>query len=726
MDRSPSPTFLMAAAIGSALLGQFFMAQKDSASSLFGGCFFYFLSVPLFVSSIRSEKKTGVLDAPLPPLAETLFFAGAMMVALFFRLFRLNFFPSSIFTDQAFNGWAALRILHEGWVPVLGDYDRSNGVLTYCYLLAAWFKWVPPSQVTYWLFTVIQGLLFLPLFYWAVRLLSGPRIALAALFILGVMRWQVTFCRNGHIAVQVPLFLAGALVGWLYGLKAARRPWVGFMASALCTGAALGTYQAAKATLILMAVYATFEWARGGFPGKARAAHLLPAVAVLVPFAWPLLADFLKTGDLTHRPDTSIFPWIWQGGLSRIILQVSKTALMFNRSGDLEGLLNIPGHRMLDDVTGIFFILGFSLCLLRIFRREYFYPLAGMAVFCLPALLTHAPAGASRALGTTPFVAWLAALALEAFHKKLNSLNPGAALKVGSLLAGLALGSMALENFYDYFVLEARNPQCRGDAFSTEGSAAGRAIARFGNGYEYYMASHFYGRYDVLFLAYSQKDHLHPLDLPQDLAPPPPPTSRGLFFILDEGKGGVLEILRDLYPEGRMETYTDLEGAPRVHFYRVPPAAIAADAQKARTFLSKPFGLKGEYFLSPAAKGPPSAVRQDPVLNFTFRNDFPVQGFPPLAAVWSGLLETPASGFYRFLGLTYDSAEMSLDGKKIFSKGSTESADFFLSKGFHHIHVTFRKTSGTDTAFSLLWKKPGNNGFELVPYKAFQGTFSSH
>ena len=66
----------------------------------------------------------------------------------------------------------------------------------------------------------------------------------------------------------------------------------------------------------------------------------------------------------------------------------------------------------------------------------------------------------------------------------------------------------------------------------------------------------------------------------------------------------------------------------------------------------------------------PDLVRREALINFTFRDDFPVPGFSPFTGHWSGVLMAPVTGPYRFLGLTTDDCRLLLDGQEVlFSVG---------------------------------------------------------
>ncbi len=183
---------------------------------------------------------------------------------------------------------------------------------------------------------------------------------------------------------------------------------------------------------------------------------------------------------------------------------------------------------------------------------------------------------------------------------------------------------------------------------------------------------------------------------------------------------GLLTLLQQVYPGGETEFSRDSVGHAVVYFYRVSArqAAQAADALKGT--LKPNMGLTGIYRRTLNWNSPPSLVHADPLINFTFRNDFPVDQFPPLSVWWTGQLEIPKTGTYQFLFLTTDQAKLKIGKETVLSSSNRESGNWFFKKGPQKINVFFQKSKGVDTALSLLWMKPGDGKFEVIPYSAFR------
>jgi hypothetical protein len=709
----------LAAVLILAAIAQFLIIQRNNPATLLPGLLLYGLSIGVFIRNIprpvagETEKNISL------GLWEVGFFLFILILAIGIRVYKYDFFPTGVFMDEACSGWGGLMVSHERFNILAHWKDLNSVVPTMAYMAAAWFSFLKPTQANFLFFSVTVTLLAFPFIYWTFRQLAGPRTALLTLFFLAVSRWHITYSRTGHPAGDILLYIFGSLSFWIYGLRSGKK-WV-FIPAALLTAGGFYSYLGFVAYPPLLALYFAREWALGHWKARKCAAAFTTAYLAALAAGWPLYRLIIARGGLGNPKDSSFFLSNNNGGFQAILHQFSQTALFFNRQGDSWLVHNLPYHRMLDDVTGVLFVLGFFLALTRLADRKYIYAVLGMAVLSLPAWLSTNPISASRMMGTLPFTGFLAACALEALGSRIQVIAPRAGSKIYALVmvAGLALA--AFQNFHIYFREQAEDFDCRRWACLEE-TVVGNTIQNGGDAYEYYLSPRFYGHYTVLFLGFDQRAHMHPLALPEDLIPRGRPEGRGILFALEEGRTGVRELLQTLYPGGETELAKDSNGHSIVYFYRVPPRLVNQGLALAEKFTHSNFGLRGTYIQSLDWKSHPALVHRDPLLNFTFRNDFPLSQFPPLSIHWTGMMDIPSSGLYHFLALTTDSAKINVDRKTVLDQGNTESKEVFLRKGSHRINVFFQKSEGVDTVFNLLWKRPGAEKYEIIPYTAFKRT----
>src|SRR5581483_11190040 len=238
LRRNPMPMKNIAA-LGLAALGQYFLIQQDQPWTLWVGlalmaaALFFFLQEKTPPQPARKGSRKG-----LSPKTEGLFFFLILLIAALFRFYRLEDFPAGVFPDDACGAYGALRILHEGWRPFREIFLLHTAVPTLYYEEALWFRFFPATAQGLFAFSATLSMLSLGLFYGVFRKLAGPLPALLALFLLAVMRWDVTFARNAHVNADMLFWMAASLLCWLWALDSKR--WTRFAIAGAVL--ALGSY----------------------------------------------------------------------------------------------------------------------------------------------------------------------------------------------------------------------------------------------------------------------------------------------------------------------------------------------------------------------------------------------------------------------------------------------------------------------------------------------------
>ena len=665
----------------------------------------------LFARSVYSPS----LPAPSSPSRKTewILFLSIMGLAAIFRIYRLDSMPPGLFADQGYEGWTALRILHEGFRPVWeADYFQNPALLLY--QLAGWFFFVPSGRFTFLLFFAFISLATLPLVYWTFRELAGPRTALLGLFFLAVMRWNVNFSRNGFPTIQVPFYIFGTLAFLLWGLRTGKR-WA-FMLSALFFGLGFYTYQAYKAFplwLILLGIFALFHNRQALRPHRK---YLSVFLSLSLLLALPFILHNLRQPGLGNREDSiSILTQVvGEGNLSPLLDNIKKTALMFNWQGDPLSRHNLPGLRMLDDGMGILFIFGFFLALVTFWKKISYFALTGFFVLCLPGVLSINSAHANRLLALTPLVALLAALPLSALMKKAESSGRLSLRMLTLLLLALALPWIARQNFETYFFSQASDADAF-EQYDSEETFVGQKSAQYGGSYELYFAPYYTPVYTLRFLGYSHRDHVHLLNVPEDLSCPANPQGLGRCFFLESDRDGLYDLLKSLYPGGRTENFYKPTGDIAMRLYLVPPAEFVKKKGISPAQLV-PRGLKGFYYGNPKNPWVPTLIHRDPLINFSNKGTFPLNA--PLIR-WKGILEVPRAGIYDFSTRSWCDVSLTLDGIERIPAGETEG-NCFLRSGAHKIEVIFQNPDEKYSwGLNLCWRKPGSDKSEIIPNQAF-------
>lgn len=685
-----------------AALGQGLMAQNCMPATIFPALVFYVLALLLWwVVALQAEKAELLKGEPLPARLEWMLFGLIFLLAAFLRVYKLNEIPSGIFLDASGPAVMALKMDHENWKPPFFMMPQFANPTYVLYLLAFWFRWVAPTQANLFLFYVFFALASLPLVYWTFRQLTGPRTALLTLYFIAVMRWHMVFSRIGFRGIQVPFYMFGTLAFFLYGLRQ-KKGWP-FLISAFFLAGGLYTYQAFKALPLLMAILLVYEYRQNPKALKALVWPLLTSTALCFILAVPLLRYWTQQGSLGTR-ESQIFigkEVVQEKSLRPLVRKAIQTVLMFNRKGEEQPRHNYKDHPLLDDVTGLFFVLGFAFAFWKWKQRPYFYAVCGFLVMSLPGVLSSEETQSHRMLGALPFVAFFAATAVLAWQKGMAGRFPSARSWINGLVACLLIFAAA-ENIKTYFVDQAGDYDCWRD-FNIEASTVGKTIVENPDT-AYYLAPAFYQHFTVQYLDYFESNRVHLLDLGGMNHQPLDNHLSKICFVLDEGKSPTLDFLKKLYPGGREEPFKDRKGETLAFFYYIPSPVqplLFRDGLERRLE-----GSQGSHW--------------DPLINITSIGDLGVS-HPPLQAVWKGKIQVPTTGSYGFLILTHDEGELDLDGRKVVNTLQGGEGLVWLKAGWHFIELTCRRESNPDVEldFHFLWKKPGEKQYEVVPNPAF-------
>jgi hypothetical protein len=686
-------------------LGQWLMAQSHRSDSLIPAFLLYAGAVGLFLWIITPANKPGT---EMPARMEWSLFGLILLLAVFLRFFQLDHIPPGIYIDASGPAVLALRMIHENWTPpfMLPKFAANPSFLLY--LLAPWFRLFSPTQANLLLFYVLVSLAALPFIYWFFRQLAGAPVALLTLFFIAVMRWHIVFSRIGFRGILVPLFMFGTLAFLLYGLRK-RKNWA-IPVSALFLSGGLYTYQSFKAFPLLVLALLVFEAIQNPKGFRSQAKVLVVAALLAGVLTFPVTRDWVSQGSLgTRESQLFIGKAVWQEkSLKPLIDKLAQTALMFNRKGEEQPRHNLKDHRLLDDVTGVFFVLGFFLALKRWRERPFYYALCGFAVMSLPGILSVEATQSHRMLGALPFTAFFAAAALATFHQKFMAVYPKTAGAAGILFGALLTAALA-QNARTYFVDQANDPDCW-KSYSTDATLVGKAVAGHPDTF-YYLAPAFYQHYSVQYLAFHDIHRVKEFNWNEFVSKPLDDSKPKVCFVLDAGKSPSVRLLTEVFPGGTLETIKDKKGEILAYFYTRPLPGPKVSLHR---------GLQREvhYFSTDPNTKPTKYL--DPLVNFTHLGDFGAAQ-PSFSSAWQGQIQVPAAGSYGFLVLTTDQGELWLDGKQVVPVSGKMENTVTLKAGWHPLGLICRRFLNPDVSmdFHLLWKKPGQAQWEVVPNEAF-------
>jgi hypothetical protein len=699
-------------------LGQFFMAQPGEGLSLGLGLVFYGLGVfLLFKLFPASPSPANIQNETISFRLESFLFFLILALGIYLRASGANQYPQGIFADRAEVACGALRIIHDHWRPSLEALNLHVPEWCVYYMAAGWFKIFGESPVIFAYFDVFLSAFGIVLMYTAYRQWIGPIRGLLAFFLLAVMRWNFAFAHQIYFQTQTVFFMSLTLAPLFYALRRQKPVWAAIAGLAL--GAGLYSYQALKAVPLLILALMLFEALREMELFKKNRDSWAVFWLVFVLAASPLLGWVIQNGQLGRRePEVSIFARIHaENSLWPILENIRDIALVFNHKMiDGNSQSNFSHHRILDDLTGIWFVFGFFYALNRFREKPFYIALAGLGIMCLPGFFSISGSNLGRLLGVTPFVAMLCALFLSDVWNRWNRTNPSPFIhKVVLVLSLGLLAAAGYENYYNFFQIQAHDPDCVNDCSWPE-SQAGRLIAGLPVGTQCFLTSRFYGHPTVQYLTYSKGEEIYPLDLTH---PPQPGNISHTFdfcFVLDEFKQGTLEFLEKLYPGGVSNAIQDPLGKVPLYVYRVP-STVLLKVPPGDPHIER--GLWGTYRHSEAESETPFLNRWDPILNFNYR-DLPGVG-GPLYIHWTGRFEAAKGGSYRLWGAIFATSRgrILVDQKDENGFTSNPYWEGDLKAGWHRLDIYYQDGGSPVATVSLLWKPPAQEKYDFMPNEVF-------
>lgn len=410
-----------------------------------------------------------------------------VLLAAFFRLYRLDSLPPGLYSDEAING-LDIQGIFQGRAPIVfGDREPL-----FIYLQAVAVALFQQPELPLRLVAALFGIGTVGLTY----LLAGKIFDrwTAALSSVGVATsfWVVDINRLGLRANTLPFFAMLSFYFLWVGLGRGKKGgnltvqllWP-YVLAGFFLGISLYTYLAARLlplifVLILgwLVLCRALAWRRGLL--------ILSTVGIVAAVAYiPLGSHLLNNPDVFffHSGETSFFgtgTGKYSGPVS-FLIHISNTLGMFTFHGDYNWRHNIAFRPVFDPVSSVFFITGLLYALYRFRSREYSFVVMWLFVMLLPGILsiesphflrTFAAAPSAYILAAVGFVQvarWLRG-AVSRFHLNCARANGVYAVAV----AGLVLAA-GINTYRDYFETWATSPEVY-HAFESEVTASARFL----------------------------------------------------------------------------------------------------------------------------------------------------------------------------------------------------------------------------------------------------------
>ncbi len=416
------------------------------------------LGVLLLAGGLYAVVHASRQNGPRPPLAHEdllsprarwLALLAIVLLAAFFRLYKIDTIPGDMFNDLAHN-YEETRLIMQGHLPVYATGFPGREPLLF-YLTAPLAALLGLNFLTLKLITVILGIATVPVVYLLGREAYNDMTGLVAALFLAVAKWHVLISRVGFRGILTPLLAALVLYFLLRGLKGGRRG--DLLAAGAFVGLGLYGYTSSLAVILAVPVALGVYALAGHVHDLWRVRRsLLLAVLVALVVALPMIR-YMTVDD----PDAFWFRALTrvssreapiQGPVLPILVQnLVHAAGMFNVRGDVVFRTNVPYDPHLDVVAGALFLLGIPLALMLWRKQGNAVVLSFFLVLLLPTTLALAfpqeVPGAVRSGGALATVMLFPAAAVVLAWRQIGEMVPALRSRWGwaALLAVLALWS---------------------------------------------------------------------------------------------------------------------------------------------------------------------------------------------------------------------------------------------------------------------------------------------
>jgi 4-amino-4-deoxy-L-arabinose transferase-like glycosyltransferase len=368
---------------------------------------------------------------------------SSVLVAAFFRFFRLDSLPPALYGGTASTGLQAAALADHGHWPGLSSADGFAPLIVVLQALPV--KLLGHTELALRLWPALLGTLAVLLTWLWVRSWFGLRLAWLASLLLAVTPWAVTLSRTGLEAGLYPFLTVLTL--WTGTVAWRRRSSWGALGFGLALTLNLlsGPVGWLLAGTTIMAAVTVALRSRQLLVWNRQRALAYAGLAVGIGLLAYLVATSHHLADITGVTGFS---------LSTFGSNAVKTLLMFNVHGDDNFRHNLPSEPLLNAFVGLMFVAGLLVSISRLHERRYRLLLLYFVVLLLPALLSNVGVpNAARAAADLPIVVTMAAVGisymLELWYRTfpINS----AARATGQAAILVLLGLTVFQGYTQYF-----------------------------------------------------------------------------------------------------------------------------------------------------------------------------------------------------------------------------------------------------------------------------------
>ena len=499
---------------------------------------------------------------------------GALtLLGVALRFYDLAGYPTGINGDEAEFALIALDVLHGRGPNPFGTAFLGDSAL-YLYLQAPFLAVFGATVAGMRVFGALAGVLTLPAFYVLMRRLFGTRPALLALALLAGSAAHVHFSRLALNVPQVPLL--ACLAAYALGRATESRQAVWWLASGMLGAFAVYFHFGGRLLPVIVALYFVYllafhrrqcrAWLRGA------ALCLLGGVMALAPMGAYAVGHL---HEFTYHVSARLITNVWPQATATYGTDSLPIILAAQFGLNLLGFISAPDGTnffytfaqtpLLSPLLAPFFVAGLGLVLLRLRDSRYGLLAVWFWTFILVGTVTNEPPQAHRLVTVIPPAVAGIALALDAlvvWARRWQRLAPRRLVVAAALALPLAAGYADNANYF--------GPAAAAKPWE-EPNVLATYVASLGPSYRAYILGDPY-----IFYNHGIRRFLAP-DVPGgDLASPSRaalemvPRDRDLAFIMFAWTEQNLPLIREAFPDGRVEVVTGREGRTVLTVYHAP------------------------------------------------------------------------------------------------------------------------------------------------------------
>lgn len=394
---------------------------------------------------------------------------AVILLAIFFRFWKMGDVPPGLYPDVAVNGTDAINANETLNYQLF--YPNNNGREgLFINLIAASFKIFGVGIWQLKLIGILAGILTVYGIYLLTKEIFEEKIALLASLFAATSFWAVNFSRIGFRAIMVPLILVFSFYFLLKNLKKDKKSIWDFLIAGAIFGLGFHTYISFRiAPLILIIILGYLLINNFSIIKKYWKGIALFAIACTL-IVLPILAYFMTNSqDAAERTgQVSIFnPEVNKGNFPLTLTKTTGLSLgMFNFYGDPNWRHNFPGLPNLNIIVGIFFLIGIFFLFKQFFSKNEekqvlgnkFAPvflISWLLIMLIPAILTEEGMPHSlRAIGSQIPAFIIAGLGAYSIYLYLKQKNKNLAKKTLILIPVIII-----LDFIVYFQVWAKKPE---------------------------------------------------------------------------------------------------------------------------------------------------------------------------------------------------------------------------------------------------------------------------